>query len=100
MRFTSRTALATALTVTLFLNAVPVVAQGGASAPSPQKAPLANPDDWSKALVESTLQRNPDPSRFGGWGYARSLYLFGQYLVYKRTHDPRYLDYIQKWVDV
>lgn len=55
--------------------------------------------DWSKALVESTLSRNPDARKFGTWGYARSLYLFGQYLVYERTHDPRYLAYIKDWID-
>jgi unsaturated rhamnogalacturonyl hydrolase len=55
--------------------------------------------DWSKSLVDSTLSRNPDPKKFGAWGYARSLYLFGQYLVYKRTHEPRYLTYIKGWVD-
>jgi unsaturated rhamnogalacturonyl hydrolase len=35
-----------------------------------------------------------------GWGYAKSLYLYGQYLVYLRTHDKRYLDHIQAWVDL
>ena len=80
---------ATALVLSLFLNGAIVRAQS---------APAGT--DWSKAMVESQLARDPDPQKFGGWGYARSLYLFGQYLVYKRTHDPRYLDYIQKWVDV
>jgi unsaturated rhamnogalacturonyl hydrolase len=55
--------------------------------------------DISKAIIDSTLQRNPDPKQFGGWGYAKALYLFGQYEVYLRTHDKRYLDYIQAWVD-
>lgn len=50
-------------------------------------------------MVDSTLARYPDASKFGGWGYAKSLYLFGQYLVYKRTHDPRYLSYIKQWVE-
>jgi unsaturated rhamnogalacturonyl hydrolase len=57
------------------------------------------PSDLSKAVVDSTLRNNPDPSGFGGWGYAKSLYLFGQYEVYLRTHNKKYLDYIQKWVD-
>src|ERR1041385_7251083 len=36
---------------------------------------------------------------FKGWGYAKALYLYGQYLVYLRTRDKRYLDHIQSWVD-
>lgn len=54
---------------------------------------------WSQRLVDSTLQRSPDPKQFGSWSYPRGLYLFGQYLVYRRTHDQRYLTYVQDWVD-
>ncbi len=60
-------------------------------------APLRS--DLSKAMVDSTLQRNPDPEKFGSWGYAKALYLLGQYFVYRRTHEQRYLDYIRAWVD-
>ena len=59
----------------------------------------ATPVDLSKAVVDSTLARNPDPKQFGGWGYAKALYLFGQYEVYMRTHEPRYLTFIKDWVD-
>lgn len=55
--------------------------------------------DWSNAVVDSTLKRNPDPAKFGGWGYAKALYLMGQYFVYKRTNDERYLRYIKDWID-
>ena len=55
--------------------------------------------DWSVALVESTMKRYPTAKDLGSWGYAKSLYLYGQYLVYKRTRDPRYLKYIKDWVD-
>jgi len=55
--------------------------------------------DWSVALVESTIKRNPTGESFKGWGYAKALYLYGQYLVYLRTKDRRYLDHIQSWVD-
>ncbi len=55
--------------------------------------------DWSRSLVDSTLQRNPDAKTFGGWGYAKALYLLGQYYVYERTHEKRYLDYITTWLD-
>ena len=56
--------------------------------------------DWSVAMVESTMKRYPTAKDLGSWGYAKSLYLYGQYLVYKRTRDPRYLKYIKDWVDM
>ena len=56
--------------------------------------------DWSVAMVESTMKRYPTAKDLGSWGYAKSLYLYGQYLVYKRTHEPRYLNYIKDWVDM
>src|SRR5438046_9620044 len=55
--------------------------------------------DWSVSVVESTIKRNPTGESFKGWGYAKALYLYGQYLVYLRTKDQRYLDHIQSWVD-
>ena len=55
--------------------------------------------DWSVGIVESTMKRFPTAKDLGSWGYAKSLYLYGQYLVYKRTHEPRYLKYIKDWVD-
>ena len=55
--------------------------------------------DWSKELCDSEMQRIPDPRKLGKWGYAISLYLYGQFLVYKRTAEKKYLDYIQEWVD-
>jgi unsaturated rhamnogalacturonyl hydrolase len=56
--------------------------------------------DWGKAVVESTLARYPTPQDLGPWGYPKGLYLHGQYLVYKRLRDPRYLSYIKTWVDM
>ena len=55
--------------------------------------------DWSKAMVESTMKRFPTAQDLGSWGYAKSLYLYGQYLVWRRTGDERYLRYIKEWVD-
>jgi len=54
--------------------------------------------DWSVAMVNSTMTRF-SPDTLGGWSYTRGLYLYGQYLVYQRTRDPRYLRYIKAWVD-
>jgi len=55
--------------------------------------------DWSVAMVESTMKRYPTAKDLGSWGYAKALYLYGQYLVYKRTHEPGYLLYIKNWID-
>src|SRR5256885_6649571 len=49
-------------------------------------------------MVESTMARFT-PDTIGGWSYPVGLYLYGQYLVYQRTHDARYLSYIKRWVD-
>lgn len=57
------------------------------------------PIDWSVAMVESTMKRFPTAQDLGSWGYAKSLYLYGQYLVWRRTGDKRYLQYIKDWVD-
>jgi len=55
--------------------------------------------DWSQLLVNSTLARNPDPRTFHhGWNYPAGLFLFGQYLVYRRTHEQRLLNYIVNYV--
>lgn len=60
--------------------------------------PAAAPD-WSRAVVESTMRRYPTPAELGSWGYAKALFLFGEYLVWKRTGDDRYLQYVKGWVD-
>src|SRR5258705_12749143 len=55
--------------------------------------------DWSTAMVESTMKSYPTAKDLGSWGYAKSLYLDGKYMVWKRTREPRYLKYIKDWVD-
>ncbi|MFD8493205.1 glycoside hydrolase family 105 protein [Amycolatopsis sp. NPDC059657] len=59
---------------------------------------VAAPSDWSRAVVDSTMKRYT-PANLGGWGYTRGLYLYGQYLFYKRTGEKKYLDYIIAWYD-
>src|SRR5215218_390362 len=56
--------------------------------------------DWSKEVVESTIKRFPTAESLKGWGYAKSLYLYGQYLVYLRTKDQRYLQHLKDWIDL
>ncbi|CAM5619118.1 Unsaturated rhamnogalacturonyl hydrolase YteR [Streptomyces alboniger] len=76
-----------------------------ATVPSPAAAASARPanrqvtaPDWSVALVDSTTARYT-PSAIGGWSYPVGLYLYGQYLTYRRTHEARYLTYIKDYVD-
>ena len=61
-------------------------------------APASAATDWSTAVVDSTMARS-SPSKIGGWSYPVGLYLYGQYLVYLRTRDARYLSYIKSWAD-
>jgi unsaturated rhamnogalacturonyl hydrolase len=56
--------------------------------------------DWSRVTVESTMKRYPKAADLGSWGYAKALFLVGEYMVWKRTGDPRYLQYIKDWVDL
>src|SRR5258708_17220109 len=55
--------------------------------------------DWSKAIVDSTMKRYPNPSELGSWAYARALFLMGEYMGWKRTVDPRYFQYVKSWGD-
>ncbi len=55
--------------------------------------------DWSIAVIRTTMDRYPNPAELGKWGYAVAFFLYGVYLVYRRTHDRRYLDYVRGWID-
>lgn len=83
--------------VYLMFSSLAVFAQVNRS----ERPQAGNPTDleWSQRVVDSTLTRWPDAHEFGSWSYPRGLYLFGQYLVYKRTGDKHYLQYIRDWVD-
>ena len=72
---------------------VMVVLAGLAGAPAHAAPP---PVDWGRALADATLQRYPDAGR-QRWGYWWALVLYGQHLVYQRTQDARYLDYLKSW---
>ena len=56
--------------------------------------------DWSVAVVDSTMKRYPTAESLKGWGYAKSLYLYGEYLVYLRTKDKKYLQHVKDWIDL
>lgn len=81
----------TVLASTLGLTGGLVLGTAGAAA--------AAPADWSRAVVDSTIARHPDPKSLGGWGYTRGLFLYGAYRVHQRVKEPAYLAYIKRWVD-
>lgn len=87
-----------AILVTTFVLAQATIALAGGSRASAER-PAAIATDWSKAMVESTMRRFPTAQDLGSWGYAKSLYLYGSYLVWRRTGDKRYLQYIKDWID-
>jgi len=51
--------------------------------------------DLSRAVADSTITAHPAASL--GLGYTDALFLLGLYRVYQRTHERRYLDYIEGW---
>jgi unsaturated rhamnogalacturonyl hydrolase len=55
--------------------------------------------DVSRAIVDATIERLPTASDLGPWEYSRALFLIGELSVYRRTHDPKYLDYARQWAD-
>nr|WP_042194722.1 glycoside hydrolase family 88 protein [Kibdelosporangium sp. MJ126-NF4]CEL21499.1 Rhamnogalacturonides degradation protein RhiN [Kibdelosporangium sp. MJ126-NF4]CTQ95934.1 Rhamnogalacturonides degradation protein RhiN [Kibdelosporangium sp. MJ126-NF4] len=81
----------------VLLGAGGALLASGAPAVAAPMSPRIDPD-WSVEVVRSTMARY-SPSELGGWGYTRGLYLYGQYLVYKRTGVKSYFDYIKSWVD-
>lgn len=79
---------------------ISIIILGGAAGyalPSGHLSPSKHMD-WSVAIVESTIERFT-PETIGDWEYTTGLYLLGQYEVYKRTRDARYLTYIEQWAD-
>jgi unsaturated rhamnogalacturonyl hydrolase len=90
----ARGALATFVALVVCGQALAGPAAGGRGPSAPAAA------DWSRAVVDSTIRRFPTAESLKGWGYAKSLYLYGQYLVYLRTKDRRYLEHLKAWVDL
>src|SRR6185437_15467671 len=76
-----------------------VLAAGLAAGTSSAATARPGPADLSRAVIDSTMKRTPDPAKLGGWGYQVGLFLYGTDLVYQRTHDAKYLNYVKGWVD-
>src|SRR4051794_5392509 len=93
----------------LFTRVLPVTAVTGALiaaaaiAPSAVAAvrdagPAAAAVDYSK-LVADNKESSTSPANLGGWGYTQGLFLWGTYLIYKRTGEKKYLTYMKAWAD-
>ena len=87
---------ATLATGTNKIRATATTASGGGNLDSLTVTDGGTPTtDWSLAVVKSTMA-GPAPT---SWSYPVALYMYGQYLVFQRTHDPKLLSYIQTWAD-
>jgi unsaturated rhamnogalacturonyl hydrolase len=62
---------------------------------APVAASAATRADLSRAVADSTISAHPAASL--GLGYTDALFLLGLYRVYQRTHDSRYVGYIEDW---
>ena len=99
----------------IFRFALPLVlltCAGVPKSPSQAQPPHASPNSVlrQRAAAENqlavrfadwVLSRWPDPTQITtkGWEYNNGIVLYGIQRVYQKTGDPRYLAYIQKWVD-
>ena len=58
---------------------------------------------WGVRFADTVLATWPDPAAIdppkNGWEYNTGIVLFGMSKMYEATRDPRYLDYIRRWVD-
>jgi unsaturated rhamnogalacturonyl hydrolase len=89
------TAVAGALIATA---AIAPSALAGSSAPQSSAAIGPAAVDYS-TLVADAEEKRASPSQLGGWGYTQGLFLWGTYLIYKRTGDKKYLTYMKSWAD-
>src|SRR2546421_862418 len=64
---------------------------------TPPSSPPPSGTDWSKAMAKTVMDAHSATSL--SWSYPNGLYLYGQYLLYQRTQDPKLLTYIQSWAD-
>jgi unsaturated rhamnogalacturonyl hydrolase len=79
-----------------WLGALTAVLIGTLAQPTAAAAPPRV--DWGRALVDATMRDHPDPAKLP-WLYTWALFLHGQHLVWRRTREPRYLEYLKAWGD-
>jgi unsaturated rhamnogalacturonyl hydrolase len=89
-----RNTVATIVAAALAWTSIPSAGhQGGA----------VQPPGWGVRFADTVIARWPDPATIdpakNGWEYNTGIVLFGMAKMYDATKDPRYLDYIKRWVD-
>ena len=71
--------------------------------PSARPAAAVQPAPWGVRFADAVMALWPDPAAIdpakNGWEYNTGIVLFGMSKMYDATKDPRYLDYIKRWVD-
>lgn len=69
-----------------------------------QQPSAARSPGWGVRFADMVLATWPDPATIdpakNGWEYNTGIVLFGMSKMYEATNDPRYLDYIRRWVDL
>jgi unsaturated rhamnogalacturonyl hydrolase len=88
----------------LTVATIVVAALATASVPLGGRQPAAAPSPgWGVRFADTVMATWPDPAAIdpakNGWEYNTGIVLFGMSRVYESTRDPRYLDYIRRWVD-
>ncbi len=95
--------LAVTAVLTSGANTVRATATGAAGGPNLDSLTVTDggttppPNDWSVALARTVMDQHSPGSL--SWSYPNGLYLYGQFLLYQRTKDPKLLSYIQQWAD-
>lgn len=75
--------------------------QGIATARLPQYKVEQRPQNWAVAAAESVMARYPDyrEAYWKPWNYVTGYMLNGFEMLYKKTGDKKYYDYIKKYID-
>ena len=94
LRIPNRHLVVVGLTVAALAAAIPLAGRQPAAAPM---------QGWGARFADTVMATWPDPATIdpakNGWEYNTGIVLFGMSKVYEATRDPRYLDYIRRWVD-
>ena len=75
--------------------------QGLATARLPQYQVEQRPANWAIATAESVMARYPDyrEAYWKPWNYVTGYMLTAFEMLYNKTHDQRYYDYIKTYID-
>ena len=63
----------------------------------------AQETNWGVDFSEAIMDRHPgtiNDLTGKGWEYSNSIVLYGMIKIYEYTHNPEYLNYVKKYVDV